>query len=79
MHGQQNVKIKRNVEAPLPIHCCRIVIRDLPHSEIFFHILLNTQFSRKKDLLNLKLCFDFLCNFYLSHFSFYDEFFEILS
>jgi len=37
----------------------------------FSHYLINgTIFEKKKRVLNIKLCFDFLYNFYLKHFSF---------
>ena len=47
----------------------RIVICSLPRSTIFFHIISRTaEFSNKKLLTN-NVCFDFLYNFYLNHFS----------
>ena len=46
-----------------------IVICGLPRSTIFFHIISQTvRFS--KELAEHKMCFDFLYNFCLKHFSF---------
>jgi hypothetical protein len=43
----------------------------LPGSTIFFHSKSQTaQFSKKKKVIEYKMCFDFLCQVWLKHFSF---------
>jgi len=46
----------------------RIVTSGLPRSTIFFHIISKTARFSKKELLNTKMCFDFLYNFCPKHF-----------
>ena len=48
-----------------------IVIRDLPRFTMFFRTISSKAwFSKKKKLLEKDVCFDFLHNFCLKHFSF---------
>jgi hypothetical protein len=46
------------------MHMHHIVIRGLPHSAIFFHIILHMARYSKKKVIENKMCFDFLYIFF---------------
>ena len=54
-----------------------IVIYGLPRSTIFLYIISYTARFKKKKVAGYKMCFDFLYNFCLKYFSFYEELSEI--
>jgi len=54
------------------MHMCCIVICGLSGFKIFFHII--SQMAQiSKTVTEHKMCFDFIYNFCLEHFSFYKE------
>jgi hypothetical protein len=62
------------------IRMCRIVICSLSGSTIFFSsYLVNGTIFEEKSYWTQNVCFDFLCNFCLKHFSFQEELSELLS
>ena len=55
-----------------------VILQPLWLHHIFLHYLINGAIFWKK-VIEHKICFDFLYNFYLEHFSLQEEFSEILS
>ena len=56
---------------------CHIAICGLPGSTVYFYDISNSMVFEKKKVIEHKMCVDFVYNFCLKHFSFYDEVSEI--